>query len=138
MKDDCIFCKIAAGKIPSATIYEDSHFRVFLDINPATKGHCLIVPKEHFENIYDLDADTAGKVFVLATLISRALKKVLGCDGLNVVQNNGPVAGQSVFHFHMHLIPRYRDDGLSLLVEQEPGDMDEIQRIRQLLKEELQ
>jgi len=138
MKDDCIFCKIAAGKIPSATIYEDSHFRVFLDINPATKGHCLIVPKEHFENIYDLDADTAGKAFVLATLISRALKKVLGCDGLNVVQNNGPAAGQSVFHFHMHLIPRYRDDGLSLLVEQEPGNMEEIQQIRQLLKEELQ
>ncbi len=138
MKDDCIFCKIAAGKIPSATIYEDSHFRVFLDINPATKGHCLIVPKEHFENIYELDADTAGKAFVLATLISRALKNVLGCDGLNVVQNNGPIAGQSVFHFHMHLIPRYRDDGLSLLVEQEPGDMEEIQRIRQLLKDELQ
>ena len=138
MKDDCIFCKIAAGKIPSATIYEDSHFRVFLDINPATKGHCLIVPKEHFENIYELDADTAGKAFILATLISRALKNVLGCDGLNVVQNNGPIAGQSVFHFHMHLIPRYRDDGLSLLVEQEPGDMEEIQRIRQLLKDELQ
>ena len=138
MKDDCIFCKIAAGQIPSSTIYEDSHFRVFLDINPATKGHCLIVPKEHFENIYDLDAETAGKAFVLATLISRALKNVLGCDGLNVVQNNGPAAGQSVFHFHMHLIPRYKDDGLSLLVEQEPGDMEEIQRIRQLLKDELQ
>ena len=138
MKDDCIFCKIAAGKIPSSTIYEDSHFRVFLDINPVTKGHCLIVPKEHFANIYELDAETAGKVFTLATLISRTLKKVLNCDGLNVIQNNGPLAGQSVFHFHMHLIPRYTGDGLNFLAEQEPGDLEEIGRIRDLLREELQ
>ena len=74
MKDDCIFCKIARGNIPSATVYEDSHFRVILDINPATKGHCLIIPKEHFDNIYDLDAETAGKLFSLATCIARAMK----------------------------------------------------------------
>ena len=138
MKDDCIFCKIAAGKIPSSTIYEDSHFRVFLDINPLTKGHCLIVPKEHFTNIYDLDAETAGKVFTLATLISRALKNVLKCDGLNVKQNNELLAGQSVFHFHMHLIPRYKGDGLIFMGEQKPGDMEEIGKIRDLLREELQ
>ena len=137
MNDDCIFCKIAAGKIPSSTIYEDSHFRVFLDINPATKGHCLIVPKEHFDNIYELDAETAGKLFVLATMISRALKKVLKCEGLNVVQNNGLIAGQTVFHFHMHLIPRYENDGLAFIMDQKPGDMDQIQEIRRLLKEEL-
>ena len=137
MKDDCIFCKIAAGKIPSATIYEDSHFRVFLDINPASKGHCLIVPKEHFENIYDLDAETAGKVFTLATLISRALKKILKCDGLNVVQNNGLAAGQTVFHFHMHLIPRYENDGLVINEEQDPGNMEEIEELRKLIKAEL-
>ena len=114
MKDDCIFCKIATGKIPSATVYEDSHFRVILDINPATKGHCLIIPKEHFDNIYDLDGETAGKLFSLATCIARAMRDALGCDGMNIVQNNGEVAGQTVFHFHMHLIPRYADDGVKL------------------------
>lgn len=134
MKDDCIFCKIASGKIPSATIYEDSHFRVFLDINPATKGHCLIVPKEHFDNIYELDAETAGRVFSLATLIARSLKNVLKCDGINILQNNGIVAGQTVFHFHMHLIPRYENDGLSLLEEQDPGNMDEIEELRKQIK----
>ncbi len=137
MKNDCIFCKIAAGQIPSATIYEDNNFRVFLDINPATKGHCLIVPKEHFDNIYDLDAETAGKLFSLATMISRALKKTLNCDGLNIVQNNGLVAGQTVFHFHMHLVPRYENDGLSLLEEQDPGNMEEIEELRKLIKAEL-
>lgn len=134
MRDDCIFCKIASGKIPSATIYEDNHFRVFMDINPATKGHCLIVPKEHFDNIYDLDAETAGKLFSLATMIARTLKKVLKCDGLNIVQNNGEVAGQTVFHFHMHLLPRYENDGLSLLVEQGPGNMEEIEALRKEIK----
>ena len=114
MKDNCIFCKIATGKIPSATVYEDSHFRVILDINPATKGHCLIIPKEHFDNIYDLDGETAGKLFSLATCIARAMRDALGCDGMNIVQNNGEVAGQTVFHFHMHLIPRYADDGVKL------------------------
>ena len=94
MKDDCLFCNIAKGKIPSATIYEDSHFRVILDVNPATKGHCLIIPKEHFDNIYDLDAETAGKLFSLATCIARAVRDALGCDGLNIVQNNGEIAGR--------------------------------------------
>lgn len=137
MKDDCIFCMIASGKIPSATIYEDSHFRVFLDINPVTKGHCLIVPKEHFENIYELDAETAAKVFSLATMLSRTLKKALKCDGMNIVQNNGTVAGQTVFHFHMHLIPRYDNDGVTILEEQAPGNMEEIEELRKLIKAEL-
>ena len=98
MKDDCIFCKIAKGSIPSATVYEDRLFRVILDINPASKGHCLISTKEHFDNIYDLDGETAGRLFSLATCIARALRDALGCDGLNIVQNNGLIAGQTVFH----------------------------------------
>lgn len=137
MKEDCLFCKIAAGQIPSCTIYEDSHFRVFLDINPATKGHCLIVPKEHFANIYELDAETASKVFTLATLIARVLKKALNCDGLNIIQNNGTIAGQTIFHFHMHLVPRYEGDGHCFLSEQPAGDMEEIEKIRQMIKAEL-
>ena len=113
-KEDCIFCKIAGGEIPSNTIYENSEFKVIMDIAPASKGHVLIIPKEHFKDIYEIDAITAGKLFQLATVVARALKEVLHCDGLNVLQNNGLIAGQTVYHFHMHLIPRYKDDQVGL------------------------
>jgi len=95
MKDEnCIFCKIAAGEIPSATLYEDDDFRVILDISPASKGHALIIPKEHFRNLYDLDDELASKVLVLARKMTVRLKEILGCDGYNIVQNNEEVAGQ--------------------------------------------
>ena len=113
-KEDCIFCKIAGGEIPSNTIYENSEFKVIMDIAPASKGHVLIIPKEHFKDIYEIDAITAGKLFQLATVVARALKEVLHCDGLNVLQNNGLIAGQTVYHFHMHLIPRYENDQVGL------------------------
>ena len=106
IKEDCLFCKIAKGEIHSATVYEDSHFTVILDVNPATKGHCLIIPKEHFDNIYDLDGETAGKLFALATCIARAMKDALKCDGLNLVQNNGEVAEVAVGTF---AIPQQMD-----------------------------
>ena len=136
MKEDCIFCKIAKGKIPSATIYEDNHFAVILDVNPATKGHCLIIPKEHFDNIYDLDGETAGKLFSLATCIARALKDALKCDGLNVIQNNGEIAGQTVNHFHLHLIPRYENQTNKNLLEFSHCGMneEEIKKVCDLLK----
>lgn len=111
MDNDCIFCKIANGEIPSSTIYEDDLFRVILDLSPATKGHALILPKKHMANIFEMDKETAEKVFVLASRIAKAMKEALNCDGLNIVQNNGEIAGQTVFHFHMHIIPRYNDDG---------------------------
>lgn len=115
MRDDnCIFCKIAAGEIPSATLYEDDDFRVILDIEPASKGHALILPKEHYANLYELDDKLAAKAMVLAKKMVTKLTDILGCDGYNVVQNNGTVAGQTVFHFHMHLIPRYQGDGVKL------------------------
>ena len=115
MKDkDCIFCKIAAGEIPSATLYEDEDFRVILDLSPASKGHALILPKEHYRNLYDIDAETAAKAFVLAKKMVKKMTDVLGCDGYNVVQNNEEAAGQTVFHFHMHLIPRYKGDNVGL------------------------
>ena len=107
----CIFCKIAAGEIPSKTIYEDENFRVILDISPATKGHALILPKEHYANLYELPDEMAGKVMLLATRLAAHMTEALGCDGFNLVQNNGEVAGQTVFHFHLHLIPRYQGDG---------------------------
>ena len=132
MKEDCIFCKIAKGEIHSATVYEDSHFTVILDVNPATKGHCLIIPKEHFDNIYDLDGETAGKLFALATCIARAMRDALKCDGLNLVQNNGEIAGQTVNHFHLHLIPRYEGDGLNLNWPQQEISAEQLEEIRQL------
>ena len=113
-KDDCIFYKIANGEIPSTTIYENSDFRVFFDINPASKGHCLIVPKQHYNDIFDMDAETGGKLFSLATVVARSLKKELNCEGMNIVQNNGLIAGQTVFHFHLHLIPRYTGDTVNI------------------------
>ena len=110
--DNCIFCKLANGDIPTATLYEDDDFRVILDAGPAAKGHALILPKEHYDNLWELGEAEAAKVMGIAAKVSAAQKKALGCHGVNVLQNNGVAAGQSVFHFHMHLIPRYDDDGI--------------------------
>lgn len=106
-KADCIFCKIANGEIPSSTIYEDDEFRVILDLGPASRGHALILPKEHFKDVCELDEATAARILPLGAKIGTAMKKSLGCAGFNLVQNNGEAAGQTVFHFHMHVIPRY-------------------------------
>ena len=115
MKDDqCIFCKIANGEIPSATLYEDDDFRVIMDLNPASKGHSLILPKEHAANLFELPDETAAKVMPLAKKIGAKLKDGLNADGFNVVQNNGTYAGQTVFHFHTHLIPRYEGDTVNV------------------------
>lgn len=115
MRDDnCIFCKIAAGEIPSATLYEDEDFRVILDLGPASKGHALILPKEHYRNLFDLEDELAAKAMVLAKKMTVRLKDVLECDGYNVIQNNEECAGQTVFHFHMHMIPRYEGDHVGI------------------------
>lgn len=108
MKDDnCIFCKLANGDIPTNSIYEDDDFKVILDASPAAKGHALILPKQHYANIFEIEDETLAKAAKLAKKIMTHEKDVLGCEGYNLVQNNGEVAGQTVFHFHMHLIPRY-------------------------------
>lgn len=115
MKDEnCIFCKLANGVFPTATIYEDDDFRVILDLGPASKGHALILPKEHYANLYELSDEVAAKVLIVAKKVITKMTEVLGCDGYNLVQNNGEAAGQTVFHFHMHLIPRYKDDQVGL------------------------
>ena len=112
MKDtNCIFCKIANGEIPSKTLYEDDNFRVILDLGPATKGHALILPKEHYPNLYDLPEELAGEVMKVAKKEMIKMTERLGCEGFNLIQNNGDMAGQTVFHFHMHMIPRYQADG---------------------------
>ncbi len=115
MKDDnCIFCKLANGVIPTNSIYEDDDFKVILDASPATKGHSLIIPKSHYKDIYEIDEELAGKAFKLAKKLTISMTDKLGCEGFNILQNNKEVAGQTVFHFHMHLIPRYKE-GKSIL-----------------------
>ena len=127
MRDDkCIFCKIANGEIPSATLYEDEDFRVILDLGPATKGHALILPKNHFANLFEIPEDMDAKAFILAKKIAKKMKDVFGCDGVNIVQNNGVAAGQTVFHFHIHLIPRYEGD--HAVVTWKPGTLTDEQR----------
>ena len=123
---NCIFCKIASGEIPSATLYEDDDFRVILDLGPASKGHALILPKEHADNLFDLPDEIGAKVMPLAKRIGSRLYQGLGCDGFNVVQNNGRTAGQTVFHFHMHLIPRYEGDTVN--VGWVPGTLEDADR----------
>ena len=138
-KDDCIFCKIANGIIGSTTVYEDEDFRVILDLSPAAKGHALILPKEHFDDVCQLDEAAAKKVLPLAAKIGKAMKKALRCDGFNLVQNNGEAAGQTVKHFHMHVIPRYSNSG-KMIATWEPGEVSPEEReaqgdaIRQALR----
>jgi histidine triad (HIT) family protein len=109
---NCIFCKIVNGDIPAAKVFENEHVLAFLDISQVTKGHTLVIPKIHKENLYELTPEIAGKLYEVVPAIAKALKTEFKPVGLNSVNNNGELAGQSVFHFHLHLIPRYgKGDG---------------------------
>lgn len=113
--DNCIFCMIAAGQIPSSTVYEDETFRVILDLNQGMKGHMLILPKEHYKDVYELPEETAAKAMVIAKRLAMAAKKAFAeagepLDGLNILQNNGEAAGQTVMHYHLHVLPRIKGD----------------------------
>lgn len=115
MKDEnCIFCKLANGDIPTHTVYEDDYLRAIMDASPANKGHVIILPKSHAANIFELEETYVEKAFVLAKKIAIALKNLLKCDGINILQNNGEAAGQTVFHFHVHVIPRYNKDSCKI------------------------
>ncbi|MDE6129250.1 MAG: HIT family protein [Lachnospiraceae bacterium] len=134
-KEDCIFCKIAGGEIPSKTLYEDGQFRVILDLAPAAKGHALVIPKEHYANLYEIPQETAAGVMKLAKTMAEKMTEKLGADGFNLLQNNGEAAGQSVMHFHMHLIPRYKGDGQQLFHEQPTASQDELEEIKRQITE---
>lgn len=134
-KDDCIFCKIANGEIPSGTIYEDELFRVILDLGPATRGHALILPKDHASDLYELPEETAAGAMKVAKQIALKMKEKLHCDGLNLVQNNGEAAGQTVKHFHLHLIPRYEGDGQKILWNPGSATKEELDEVRKELTE---
>ena len=125
-KDDCIFCKLANGDIPTNSIYEDEVVKVI-----------LILPKNHYDDIYSMDDETAAHVFKVAVKLSKAYRKALDFDGLNIVQNNGEAAGQTVFHFHMHIIPRYKNDTVNVTWKQNEADASVIEDIKSKVSEYL-
>lgn len=112
--ENCIYCKIIKGELPSYTIYEDDHFKAILDIFPSSLGHTLIVPKNHYSDLLELGEKESQEIIGFSKKIAGVLKEVLGCDGINILQNNGKAAGQTVFHYHMHLIPRYENDTVNM------------------------
>ena len=132
-KDDCIFCKLANGVFPTNSIYEDDKFNVILDNGPATKGHALILPKEHADDLFELPDETAAEAFKLAKKLGKHIMETLGANGLNVVQNNGEAAGQTVRHFHLHLIPRYNNDGQKIQWEPTSPSSEELVKIKEEL-----
>lgn len=134
--NDCIFCKILKGDIPSFTVYEDEDFKVILDRFPASKGHVLILPKNHYENLFDLPTEISAKLYPLVQHLAKGIKEAVQADGINIVQNNGAAAGQSVFHFHMHIIPRFTEDQV-VLNQTSHGEttLEELENIAQLIKQ---
>lgn len=125
--EGCVFCKIAAGEIPSKTVYEDDDFRAILDISPASKGHVIILPKNHADNIFEISDEDASGIVLVAKKIASKVKNVFGCDGVNILQNNGEAAGQTVFHFHVHVIPRYENDNIRIKwTQHEDIDIDSV------------
>lgn len=120
---DCIFCKIIAGEIPSSKVYEDDQVVAFLDISQVTPGHTLVVPKQHFRNLLEMDADSASQLFARVPDIARKVMKATGAKGMNILNNNEEIAGQTVFHTHVHLAPRYEEtDGLQISFEAHEPD----------------
>lgn len=134
-REDCIFCKIANGEIPSKTLYEDEQFRIILDLGPATKGHALILPKNHYANLFELPEETAADVMKLAKNMAGRMTDKLQADGFNLVQNNGEAAGQTVMHFHLHLIPRYQNDGQHILWKPGTASEAELEAVREQITE---
>ncbi|WP_408069779.1 HIT family protein [Butyrivibrio sp. JL13D10] len=135
MKDsNCIFCKLANGEIPTNSIYEDDRFNVILDNGPATRGHCLILPKDHYSDLFELPDDTAAEAMKLAKKLATTLKTKLSADGINLVQNNGAAAGQTVHHFHLHIIPRYENDGQHILWNPTEPSAEELKELCDKLK----
>jgi len=130
-EEGCIFCKIVNGEIPSTTVYEDTEFKVILDKFPANIGHMLVIPKKHIENIFKISDEEAARVFAVVSEMAKKMQKNLEFEGLNIVQNNGSIAGQSVFHFHIHLIPRYKGDGVNITWDNKKTSDQELEEIRQ-------
>jgi histidine triad (HIT) family protein len=135
MRDpDCLFCKIVAGELPSQRVDEDERTVAFMDISPATRGHALVVPRNHVVNVLDADPDDFAAVAAAAQRLAQRAVQRLGADGVNLLTSGGGVAWQTVFHLHMHVIPRYADDPLKLPWVPSQGDADEIAAAAELLR----
>jgi histidine triad (HIT) family protein len=131
---DCLFCKIVAGEIPSHKIDEDDKTLSFMDINPWTRGHALVIPKEHSRNIYDADPADLSAAFLAAQRLAQRMRERLGAEGINVLQSSEPVAMQTVFHMHLHVIPRYSDDGLRMPAHPQAADQEELAELAEELR----
>jgi histidine triad (HIT) family protein len=135
MRDpDCLFCKLVADEIPSLRIDEDDKTIALMDINPWTRGHALVIPKEHSRNIYDVQPDDLAAVHITAQRVAKRMRDRLACEGVNTLQSSEPVAMQTVFHTHVHVIPRYSDDGLRLPAHPQPADQEELARLAEELR----
>jgi len=135
MRDpDCLFCKIVAGELPSQRVDSDERTVAFMDISPATRGHALVVPREHSTNLLEADPDDLAAVAIAAQRLAKRAVERLGADGVNLINSCGQAAWQTVFHLHMHVIPRYADDPLKLPWIPSPGDSDEIAATAELLR----
>lgn len=137
MKDDCIFCKLANGIFPTNTVYEDEDFRAILDISPAAEGHTLIIPKEHFDDALSADPEVYGNAMKIAAKVANGVKKAFGCDGVNILQNNGEAAGQTVFHLHIHVIPRWNDDQVNFSYEHLEPSSEALSETAELIKKNI-
>lgn len=132
---DCIFCKIVAGELPATIVQEDERTLAFMDINPATRGHALVIPRAHATDLHEIGADDLQAVALAAQRLAVRARAQLGADGVNLMNSCGAVAWQTIFHFHMHVIPRYDSDPLRLPWTPAPGDMDEIAATGALLRD---
>ena len=132
MKNDCVFCGIAEGEVPSFKVYEDEQVLAYLDINPFAKGHTLVIPKEHSKGLLDTDDETLAAVISRVKKVAAHVAASLGCDGFNILQNNGEAAGQTVRHLHFHIVPRWTGD--PLVFENHKGDMDALKALAEEIR----
>jgi histidine triad (HIT) family protein len=135
MADDCLFCKIVAGEVPAQRVDEDEHTIAFLDLNPWTRGHALVIPRQHSRNLYEIGDDDLAHTAAAAKRLAIRMRDRLGCDGINLINSCEPAAWQTIFHFHIHVIPRYEDDPLQLPIRPKEADPDELARVAGDLRE---
>ena len=134
MAEDCIFCKIVAGEVPAEVVDQDDHTVSFMDINPWTRGHALVIPRAHSRNLYDIDDEDLARVTAAAKRLAARMRDGLGCDGINLLNSCESAAWQTVFHFHVHVIPRYDDDPLRLPGAPQQVEQDELRAIAEELR----
>jgi histidine triad (HIT) family protein len=129
MAEDCIFCKVAAGELSAEIVEQDEHTLAFMDLNPWTRGHALVIPRRHSRNLYEIGDDDLSRTIAASRRLAQRMRDRLGCDGVNVLNSCEPAAWQTVFHFHVHVIPRYSDDPLKLPTHPEQAEPEELARV---------